>query len=323
MLRRAQQHYPADFWLTNSVGCCEKLTPPESGRRAALRTAAVALRPDSPGAHNNLGSRWGTRASWTRPSPATARPSNSTRRTPGPQQPGQCAEGQGPVGGGHRQLQKAIDLDPKFAGAHNNLGNALAAKGQLEEAIACYRKAIDLDPKFAKAHGNLGNALRAKGQLDEAIASYQQGHRTRPEAPAWHAPGLDWLRRPNAGKSRQGKLPALLKGDFKPTTNDERLALAGLCTIKNCITSSAGLYADAFAADPKLADDLQAGHRYNAACFAALAAAGQGEDAAKLDDNGKGPAAQAGPRLAPRRPGPLTKSTTAARPPPAPPCSRR
>ncbi len=45
-----------------------------------------------------------------------------------------------------------------------------------------------------------------------------------------------------------------------------------------------GLYAAAFAADPKLADDLKAGHRYNAACFASLAAAGQGEDAAKLDD---------------------------------------
>jgi hypothetical protein len=33
-----------------------------------------------------------------------------------------------------------------------------------------------------------------------------------------------------------------------------------------------------------LADDLNAGHRYNAACSAALAATGQGEDAAKLID---------------------------------------
>jgi serine/threonine-protein kinase len=45
-----------------------------------------------------------------------------------------------------------------------------------------------------------------------------------------------------------------------------------------------GLYADAFAADAKLADDLQAFHRYNAACSAALAAAGKGTDADKLDD---------------------------------------
>jgi hypothetical protein len=43
------------------------------------------------------------------------------------------------------------------------------------------------------------------------------------------------------------------------------------------------LHADAFAADPKLADDLKAAHRYDAACSAAKAAAGQGKDAAELD----------------------------------------
>jgi hypothetical protein len=43
------------------------------------------------------------------------------------------------------------------------------------------------------------------------------------------------------------------------------------------------LYADAFAAQPRLADDMQAEHRYNAACCAALAAAGKGHGADKLD----------------------------------------
>jgi hypothetical protein len=44
------------------------------------------------------------------------------------------------------------------------------------------------------------------------------------------------------------------------------------------------LYAAAFAADPKRANDLGAWRRSNAACIAALAAAGQGADATKLDD---------------------------------------
>src|SRR6185369_16899910 len=39
----------------------------------------------------------------------------------------------------------------------------------------------------------------------------------------------------------------------------------------------------AFAAEPKLANNLQAGHRYKAACAASLAAAGKGEDAGTLD----------------------------------------
>jgi hypothetical protein len=48
--------------------------------------------------------------------------------------------------------------------------------------------------------------------------------------------------------------------------------------------AAARLSADAFTTGPRLADDLKAGHRYKAARSAALAAAGKGEDAGKLDD---------------------------------------
>ena len=51
----------------------------------------------------------------------------------------------------------------------------------MDEAIACYRKAIELDPKYANAHNDLGIALRTREKLDEAIACLPQGHRTRPE----------------------------------------------------------------------------------------------------------------------------------------------
>ncbi|HYT92556.1 MAG TPA: hypothetical protein VEL76_27820, partial [Gemmataceae bacterium] len=44
------------------------------------------------------------------------------------------------------------------------------------------------------------------------------------------------------------------------------------------------LAADAFAAESKLADDLTKQHRYNAACSAALAAAGQAAEAKNLPD---------------------------------------
>jgi serine/threonine-protein kinase len=48
--------------------------------------------------------------------------------------------------------------------------------------------------------------------------------------------------------------------------------------------AAARLYADAFADEPRLASDLNQQHRYDAACSAALAAAGQGEDARPLPD---------------------------------------
>jgi tetratricopeptide (TPR) repeat protein len=183
--------------------------------------------------------------------------------------------------------QKAIALDPNNGSAHYNLGTALKGKGQLDEAIASFRKAIALDPKFAEAHCNLGKALADQGRFAEALAAYQRGHELGAKRPGWRYPSAEWVRWAEVNAALEAKLPALLKGEFQPCDNQERLRLVGVCQAKKLHHAAAGLYADAFAADPKLGDDLKAGHRYNAACCAALAAAGQGEDAAKLDDMAK------------------------------------
>src|SRR5262249_22787383 len=72
----------------------------------------------------------------------------------------------------------------------------------------------------------------------------------------------------------------------QPANEAERLALADLCRkpFKRYYATSVRLYAEAFANNAKLAEDLQQRPRYNAACCAALAAAGKGEDARLLPD---------------------------------------
>ncbi len=72
--------------------------------------------------------------------------------------------------------RKAIDLDPKFASPHCNLGAILCdgKKHDYDGAIIELRQAIDLDPKYATAHNNLGTALSGKNRLDEAIAEYRK-----------------------------------------------------------------------------------------------------------------------------------------------------
>jgi Tfp pilus assembly protein PilF len=215
--------------------------------------------------------------------------------------------------------KKAIALDPKLALAHLNLGAVLCdVKGDYDGAILCFRKAIALDPKYAKAQTNLGVALKHKGQLDEAIACYKTAIALDPKLPNAHV----WLGETLFGKGRyaeardasaralalllvndplrarvsrqlqecgrllklEARLPAILRGEDKPASARESLDVAQMCVHKKMNAAAARFWATAFAADAKLADDLQAGHRYNAACYAALAAAGQGEDAAKLDD---------------------------------------
>jgi serine/threonine-protein kinase len=188
-----------------------------------------------------------------------------------------------------RAYRTAIDLDPKQALAHYNLGNALKAQGRLDDAIREYRQAIALKPDFAPAHCNLGHALLARGQFRAALQSLRRGHELGTKDPRWPYPSADWVRQCQRLADLDDRLPALLRGADRPQDAQERLALADLCQqrSKRRYAAAARFYAAAFAEQPKLAEDPRGGHRYNAACAAALAAAGQGQDADPLDDQEK------------------------------------
>ncbi len=57
--------------------------------------------------------------------------------------------------------------------AESHFADALAARGQLDDAIAHYHKVLEIDPDFGSAHLSLGNLLLARGQVDGAMAQYQ------------------------------------------------------------------------------------------------------------------------------------------------------
>ena len=80
------------------------------------------------------------------------------------------------------------------------------------------------------------------------------------------------------------RLSAIIKGDQQPKDNAERLQLGQRAYDKALHATAVRLWAEAIAADPKLGDNRQAGHRYNAACAAALASGGKGKDDPAPDD---------------------------------------
>jgi spermidine synthase len=57
---------------------------------------------------------------------------------------------------------------PEVADVHNDLGIALASRGQLDAAIGEFREALRLDPDSAQTHWHLGAALADRGALDDA-----------------------------------------------------------------------------------------------------------------------------------------------------------
>jgi hypothetical protein len=82
----------------------------------------------------------------------------------------------------------------------------------------------------------------------------------------------------------EARLPAVLAGRDWPASAAEGLDFAALCQATKRYAAASRFHAETFTADPKLAGDLRAGHRYNASRCAALAAAVQGTDAPKPDE---------------------------------------
>ena len=97
-----------------------------------------------------------------------------------------------------KDLEKAVSIDPGFAGAYNNLGVAYAKLGDIASERGALQKAIELNDHFALAYVNLGRmditnrnypvaqaALEKASTLDStdpvaltllAYAELEQGH---------------------------------------------------------------------------------------------------------------------------------------------------
>jgi serine/threonine-protein kinase len=177
----------------------------------------------------------------------------------------------------HREV---LRRQPNHALAHIGLGLVLTRQGKGEEGLGFCRKAVVLQPDLAEAHHFLGLVLRDQGQFTEALAALKRGRELGARKPDWPFPSDSVIREVEHLIDVEAKLPAFLRGEARFADAAERATLARIChDHKRLHRAAAGLYADAFAAEPALAEDLQAGHRTKAACAAALAGCGQGEDA--------------------------------------------
>jgi tetratricopeptide (TPR) repeat protein len=210
-----------------------------------------------------------------------------------------------------REYRAAIQIDHKSAIDHTFLGNVLERKGDLDGAIREYAACVQLQPKNARAHCQLGIALLRKGDLNAAMRENREaiglqkdypeahcnlghvlaqefriGHELGSRNPqTWKYPSAQWLRDAERMAGLDVRLPKIVKGADRPGDAGERVALAQLCQhpYRQLNSAAARFYAEAFAVDPKLAEDLRVSHRYNAACVAALAGCGKGKDAGELD----------------------------------------
>lgn len=69
-----------------------------------------------------------------------------------------------------RHYKKALFLEPRFAEAWVNLGNALGMKREYTNSLNAFNKAIAIDPKYGKALFGKAITLKNLGRVNEAIA---------------------------------------------------------------------------------------------------------------------------------------------------------
>ena len=78
-------------------------------------------------------------------------------------------------------LRQAIAVDPGYAQAHNNLGNALQAQGRFDAALGSYGRALQLKPDYHEIYDHVGLILQSQGRLAEAVAWFSEAIRRMPE----------------------------------------------------------------------------------------------------------------------------------------------
>ncbi len=79
-----------------------------------------------------------------------------------------------------KHLKKAIELDPDYAEAHNNLGAVYYRGKQFKEAAAEFQAAANLEPDDPKINANLANALAAVNEFALAAEPARRALRGNP-----------------------------------------------------------------------------------------------------------------------------------------------
>jgi tetratricopeptide (TPR) repeat protein len=90
---------------------------------------------------------------------------------------------QGKIDEAMRLYRRAIELDPRFCDAMDNLGVLLRRQGKIDEAIGFYRRSIAVNRMNPVARTDLAVALYLQGKREEAIGEYEALITLRPDDP--------------------------------------------------------------------------------------------------------------------------------------------
>ncbi|MBI1917218.1 MAG: protein kinase [Planctomycetes bacterium] len=178
ILLAVQQRSPNDFWINQTLGCCYgTMKPPRRDQAIRYYTAAVALRPHSPGARINLSLALGENGSYDEALAAyreviRLQPDNANSLD----SPVIVLWKQGKLNQAIAACERLIELEPNQAVCHNELAWLLATCAEAKfrnpkRALELAKKAVALSPKERNYWNTLGVAHYRAGNWKEAVAA--------------------------------------------------------------------------------------------------------------------------------------------------------
>lgn len=154
----------------------------EIAQAPEIRIAAVATAPAAPAPPLDI----------AKPAQERGEPAEKTDKMPAPIPPADITEPiepepeEGDVDAMIAYYKKRVEVQPKNARAHYNLGLALLNKGLAEESVEALCRAVLLSPNDLDANVNLGVALAQKGAWNEAISQLDAALALAPTDPSIH-----------------------------------------------------------------------------------------------------------------------------------------
>lgn len=149
-------------------------------------------------------------------------------------------------------FEHALAVTTNNAVAHNNLGTALAAMGEKDEAMGHYTKALSLQPRLPLLQNNVGVALAREKKWDEAIARYREAIRLKPDyAAAYNNLGAALV---NTGFLNEAATNFSWALNFNPDYPEALNNLGGVAEMLGRNDEAIEYYTDAVRLDPNSPD---------------------------------------------------------------------
>jgi serine/threonine-protein kinase len=303
VLRQAQRRYPGDFWINVSLGRCLSMRqPPAHDEALRFYTAALSVLPENAGVllnysyglmhKGNLEEALATLDRLIRLRPDYAEAHNNR---------GSVLLKLNRKDEAIEAFRKALTIKPKCLAAQINLRSALGQDTEIDRyigrlnddpdqpstwvrlglsahqsgrhdlAVKAYRQALEIDRDNVEAHYQLSQSLLRLGDLAGAEEALRRADTLKAKQPGLSPVIGYWLNFCRQARRLEPHLDDVFSGKRKLAGDPELAVAAQLCYVKGRFADSVRLYRLLFTRQPGVADNLDGGVRYSAACTAARA----------------------------------------------------